>query len=161
MKIKGIPVGTTMPRADLEQSDPKKASYVRGRKSFFDEIISKVKSGLESLNVGTGNTISLKGYYFTDINFDTNEITLSKDRNPPEEVFYVDWPTGTKISIKNKEWYGYCATIKNVKRNVIAVDSLPFTSISTGSDEDDRSVVAPELPSMGEVEFAKYSSSFG
>lgn len=34
MKIRGNTVGTTTPRANLEQTDPKKADYVRGRDSF-------------------------------------------------------------------------------------------------------------------------------
>lgn len=31
MKIVGIPVGTTMPRPDWNQTDPKKADYIKNK----------------------------------------------------------------------------------------------------------------------------------
>ena len=31
MKIKGIPVGTPMPRSDWDQKDPRKADYIRNK----------------------------------------------------------------------------------------------------------------------------------
>lgn len=31
MKIKGIPVGTTMPRSDWKQNDPKRADYIKNK----------------------------------------------------------------------------------------------------------------------------------
>lgn len=46
MKIKGIPVGTTMPRADWNQNDPKKADFIKN-KPDLDELLSSLEESIE------------------------------------------------------------------------------------------------------------------
>ena len=43
MKIIGRPVGTTLPKPDLTQTDPTKGDYIKGRKEFENEILDKVE----------------------------------------------------------------------------------------------------------------------
>ncbi len=46
MKIRGNTVGTTMPRTDWDQTNPKKASYLKGR----DKIIELINKAQNSAN---------------------------------------------------------------------------------------------------------------
>lgn len=43
-KIRGNTVGTTMPRANLEQDDPTKADYVHGKEAFLEKVAGSGKS---------------------------------------------------------------------------------------------------------------------
>lgn len=46
-KIRGNTVGTTMPRANLEQNDPAKADYVFGKDAFLDAALARAKESGE------------------------------------------------------------------------------------------------------------------
>lgn len=66
MKIKGIPVGTTMPRSNLEQTDPKKADYVRGRDAFIEALeefytpVNRFNSAVKELEESISNVASIQ-----------------------------------------------------------------------------------------------------
>lgn len=45
MKIKGNTVGTTMPRTDFNQTNPKKADYLKGREDLLQLIQNAKASG--------------------------------------------------------------------------------------------------------------------
>lgn len=47
MKIFGTTVGTTMPRANLKQNDPKKADYVFGKEDYISDILKQAKKSGE------------------------------------------------------------------------------------------------------------------
>ena len=54
MKIKGNTVGTTMPRTNYEQTDPKKADYLRG-KNVLDQKIEEAKQAGTNAQAAAGN----------------------------------------------------------------------------------------------------------
>lgn len=166
MKIRGNTVGTTMPRSNLEQTDPKKADFVHGRDAFMQECVgaalAQASGGLESLNVGANNIISLKGYFFTAIDKTTNQLTISMKQDKTDtDGLEIAWEPGDVVSMKNGSWYGYCSTIKSIEGNVITVDTIPFDKISTGKDFDDRTIVVPDKPVSGQVDLCRYASSLG
>lgn len=166
MKIRGNTVGTTMPRSNLEQTDPKKADFVHGRDAFMQECVgaalAQASGGLESLNVGANNTISLKGYFFTAIDKTKNQLTISMKQDKTDtDGLEIAWEPGDVVSMKNGSWYGYCSTIKSIEGNVITVDTIPFDKISTGKDFDDRTIVVPDKPVSGQVDLCRYASSLG
>ena len=65
-KIRGNTVGTTMPRSDLNQTDPKKADYVKGREMIVKSVngISPDANGNVVVQGGTGSggNTDLTGY---------------------------------------------------------------------------------------------------
>ena len=155
-----------MPRSNLEQTDPKKADFVHGRDTFMQECVgaalAQASGGLESLNVGTNNTISLKGYFFTAIDKTKNQLTISMKQDKTDtDGLEIAWEPGDVVSMKNGSWYGYCSTIKSIEGNVITVDTIPFDKISTGKDFDDRTIVVPDKPVSGQVDLCRYASSLG
>ena len=82
MKIVGNTVGTPMPRTDFNQTDPKKADYLKGR-----EFLA-TKEDLESIRLPTGGTAGQvltkteKGYAWADITIPSNygKISYTQDK---------------------------------------------------------------------------------
>lgn len=179
MKIKGIPVGTTMPRADLEQNDPKKADYVRGREAFIKESVdaAMTKAGEEFIpigesNFGLNNTVTSKGYYIhaaTQNDDGTWSLTLSmKQGKEDTEGMKMMWLKNYELSMKcSSSWYHRFAKIVSIKGNVVTVDSWPvdskgnYIALGSFSDFDSRGIVATYYPDYGQVELCKYAVSFG
>lgn len=54
MIIKGNTVGTPMPRTDYEQTDPKRADYLKGKEKIDQKIANAQKAGDDALK--TANT---------------------------------------------------------------------------------------------------------
>ena len=54
MKIKGNTVGTTMPRTDWEQENPKKANYLKGREKII-ELINKAQTSANKAQSAADN----------------------------------------------------------------------------------------------------------
>ena len=102
---------------------------------------------------GTSSQAGYLGYYFWDINFDTNVITLSTNqkqiltsRKKPASTVLAGWNIGDTISIVNNSPYPMCSKITAIDTNngTITVDSLPFTSIDDPlvKAPNDRAVIA-------------------
>ena len=55
MKVKGIPVGTTMPRSDWNQTDPSKADYIRNKPSpvcYTEQSLTEEQKAQARANIG-------------------------------------------------------------------------------------------------------------
>ena len=64
MKIIGNTVGTTMPRTDFTQTDPKKADYLKGRdliatKEYVAELIPEVSDGVSVTHSWDGTVLNI------------------------------------------------------------------------------------------------------
>lgn len=64
MSIRGNTVGTTMPRTDFNQTDPKKADYLKGReniatKDYVKEILPEVKDGTSATHEWNGTVLTI------------------------------------------------------------------------------------------------------
>lgn len=113
----------------------------------------------------TANNIAgVTGYYFTNINFETNEITLSKtqSQNPTSE-FNIKYKVGDVISLTNNAKYYNCSTIIKVDKNIVTVDSLPFTSIyeTDNPSPDEWIFFVINKPTYGEVRLGLNATAFG
>ena len=140
-------------------------AYLEGRLADLDN----------KKDFGVGNTIGAKGYYFTQIDFETKEITLStSQKETTPESFIVPWLVGDELSLKNKSWYGYFGKITAIRDNIITVDTLPFDKIENlaGADGDDHCIFALYSSAdttgrtvyhvrPGGVEFAYFAQAFG
>ena len=110
---------------------------------------------------GTNNFTGLKGYYWSDINFNAKKIQISKSHTDTTEIT-CKYQVGDVISIVNKFRYENCSTITAVDINTVTVDSLPFSSIeSTTADYSDYVIYCPEKPDIGEVDLGKNVIAFG
>lgn len=86
-KIIGVTVGTTTPRANLNQTDPKKADYVRGREALAGKL--DANQGAENANkalfVGSDGKVIPKEIDAVSgkdgINFTTDETLTLSDEN--------------------------------------------------------------------------------
>lgn len=97
--------------------------------------------------IGVWNTSGVKGYYWTNITFNSNgtaTITLSTKQSSTSAVTPSDWAIGDTISIVNNSKYPACAKITAVGSGTITVDSLPFTEVDSPSlkTPDDNSIFA-------------------
>ena len=110
---------------------------------------------------GTGNTVGLKGYYWSSIDFTNKTITLSTVHTNGEPVT-CQYNAGDVISIVNGNKYESCSTITAVTDNVITVDNLPFTTFYAGGEDfEDYTIYCPEKPLVGAVDLGKNSTVFG
>lgn len=83
--------------------------------------------------IGVMNTSGVKGYYYTGINFDTKQITLSTNRSSTVwSNVSSDWAVGDTISFVNNSKFPACAKITaiNDNKSVITLDNLPFEAAS-------------------------------
>lgn len=80
--------------------------------------------------IGVMNTSGVKGYYYTNINFTSRQITLSTKRGSSSTWSGVtlDWAIGDTISFVNGSKYPACCKITAISSNTITVDTLPFAS---------------------------------
>lgn len=138
---------------------------INGEDYFTEEDIAKLKEfyiPVGEQNFGSNNEVGLKGYYFTAVDFAESKFTLSMKWDVTDtEGLELAWSVGDVISIKNDNWYGYCATITAIEGNVITVDAIPFEAIGANLDYDNHVVVVPEKPLSGQVELCRYAASFG
>ena len=110
---------------------------------------------------GTNNFTGLKGYYWSDIDFNAKKIQISKSHTDTTEIT-CKYQVGDVISIVNKFRYENCSTITAVDINTVTVDSLPFSSIeNTTADYSDYVIYCPEKPDIGEVDLGKNAIAFG
>ena len=110
---------------------------------------------------GTNNFTGLKGYYWSDIDFNAKKIQISKSHTDTTEIT-CKYQVGDVISIVNKFRYENCSTITAVDINTVTVDSLPFSSIeNTTADYSDYVIYCPEKPDIGEVDLGKNAIVFG
>ena len=80
-KIRGNTVGTTMPRANLEQGDPAKADYVAGREEFANRVVALARHAAHVTAYGAkGDSV-------------TNDTEAFQEALAKERVVYV--PGGT------------------------------------------------------------------
>lgn len=79
---------------------------------------------------GTGNIGGLKGYYWSAIDFTTKTITVSESHAGGASV-NCEYSVDDKISIVNGSKYDECSTITAINNNLVTVDKLPFSGVST------------------------------
>lgn len=90
-KIRGNTVGTTMPRANLEQEDPSKADYVLGKESFLKKAVEYV----------TPQMFGAKGDGVTD---DTAAFTAAQESDLPVHVPLGNYVVNNFDFSVSKEW---------------------------------------------------------
>jgi hypothetical protein len=74
MKIKGIPVGTSMPRPDWAQTDPRKANYIRNKPSFEakqNRLAWVTDEDVDAMFEGTYEGVDKETYIDDDLVVDT------------------------------------------------------------------------------------------
>lgn len=108
---------------------------------------------------GTGNTVGLKGYYWSSISFTDKTITLSTAHTGGEPVT-CQYVAGDVISIVNEKRYDECSEIEAVNGAVVKVKSFPFTEVSTeDADWSNFCIYCVAKPKVGEADLGK--ASFG
>lgn len=108
---------------------------------------------------GTGNTVGLKGYYWSSIDFTNKTITLSTAHTGGEPVT-CQYVAGDVISIVNEKRYDECSEIEAVNGAVVKVKSFPFTEVSTeDADWSNFCIYCVAKPKVGEADLGK--ASFG
>ena len=130
---------------------------------FSRGLDTKVISYL-GFGYGENNLVGLKGYYYSDIDFTNNTITLSTKQNEANaDDILVTWEVGDKVTIANDSHYDRCSTITAINGNVITVDSLPFTEVVNVSnlDWDDYSIFVVDKPEAGVVDLGRYATAIG
>jgi len=127
-----------------------------------------------AMAVGAGTMAGLKGWYYSKIDFTSNQITLSEvqPRLSFGNLVGGKWSLGTpdinvgdKISIVNDAKYSYCGEVKSISGGVITLkEALPFTSLSTSilvTNIDDWSIFLPDRPEAGIIDFGGGAFSEG
>ncbi len=117
-----------------------------------------------SMASGSGTIAGIKGYYYSAIDFSGNNpvITLTKKQGAaPTESFTVGYAVGDVISLVNGSKYPNCATITEINKNVITVDSLPFSSVTWDNGLDDNSFYVINKPSIGFCNLGSYAHAEG
>ena len=114
--------------------------------------------------IGYNCTAGVMGYYWYSIDFETNQIVLTKEQaTEPTESFEIPYSVGDKISIINGSKYEECSTITAIVHNVITVDTFPFTEVAAEHelDHDCYSIHVPAKPALGEITFGYYAHAEG
>lgn len=112
---------------------------------------------------GKGNFVGLKGYYYSNIDFEAKTITLSTKQTVADgNGIHVAWEVGDKVTIVNNSHYDRCSTITAINGNVITVDSFPFTEVVVIlPDWDDYVVFVPDKPEAGVVDLGRFAMAIG
>ena len=113
---------------------------------------------------GKDNFVGLRGYYYSDIDFENNTITLStKQSELDADGIQLTWAVGDKVTIVNNSHYDQCSTITAIDGNVITVDAFPFTEIDNPPDPnwEDYSIFVVKKPEAGVVDLGRYSTAIG
>lgn len=128
-----------------------------------------------SLAVGVQSYAGCRGFYWWDIDFTNNIITLSTNQKPiilgsrewtdKAKTQLSNWAIDDKITIINDGNYTLCSVITAIdaEAGTITVDSLPFTEIVSQIVplNDDYSVVNPSKPQYGVVELGFGARVYG
>lgn len=110
---------------------------------------------------GTSNTVGLKGYYWSSIDFTDKTITLSTAHTGGEPVT-CQYVAGDVISIVNEKRYDECSEIEAVNGAVVKVKSFPFTEVSTeDADWSNFCIYCVAKPKVGEADLGKASFGVG
>ncbi len=133
---------------------------------IFNDYKNNNAIGKGASAFGLESVAGVLGYYFTNIDFDTNIITLSKEQGvAPTESFEIGYKVGDVISIKNDREYVDCSTITNVNDNLctITVDNLPFTSMYVKEKPaiNDNAIYVALKPAEGGVPITEASFASG
>lgn len=126
----GIPIG----KGDAEHS-----AVLKGETTVLGVTYKNEALNEGCVSLGANSKAGLKGYYFTYIDFYTNQIWLHNKqftiktssggwtKNSVSDANRCGWAKGDVISFTCNGHYDNSATIVNVVDNVITVDELPFT----------------------------------
>lgn len=110
---------------------------------------------------GTGNTVGLKCYYWSSIDFTNKTITLSTAHTDGEPIA-CQYVAGDVISIVNEKRYDECSEIEAVNGAVVKVKSFPFTEVSTeDADWSNFCIYCVAKPKVGEADLGKASFGVG
>lgn len=160
----------------LSRKKPADYVYTETEVKRWEDLESKIERLNElSMRLGIGigsvvgndieNNISgVLGYYWGNIDFENNKITLVKEQGVmPTEAFEIGYEIGDVVSIVNNVKYTDSMIITDIDKNVITVDILPFTEINVPPNlaMDDYSLFVAAKPLAGEVPLGWYSSTFG
>lgn len=129
---------------------------------IFNDYENNQALGKYSHAEGSNTIAGLKGYYYSNIDFNERSgiITLTKEQGiEPSEPFTVDWAEGDIISLVSGSKYYDCATITAINNNIITVESLPIdlTEVTWGNDIDDNSIYVIAKPTSGECLLGNYA----
>jgi hypothetical protein len=119
--------------------------------------------------MGVNSHAGCLGYYFWDIDFDSNTITLSTNQKAiltsRKKPTNLSWAKDDVICIINNDRYVNCSKITAVDatNGTITVDNLPFIEIDDPDTKtpDDRSVYVAAKPASGEVKLGFFAYSRG
>ena len=88
--------------------------------------------------LGGGANAGLKGYYYSKVSLDNNQIALSKSQPTvitnssskltPDGSLNCGYSVGDIVSIQFGDTFPFCSTIQEINGNVLTLDSLPMTS---------------------------------
>jgi hypothetical protein len=121
--------------------DAEHSAVLKGEKTVAGVTYKNEALNEGCVSLGANSKAGLKGYYFTYIDFNTNQIWLHNQqftsrtlgslggwkKNSVSDANRCGWAKGDVISFTCNGHYDNSATIVNVVDNVITVDKLPFT----------------------------------
>lgn len=123
----------------------------------------QLEDGLSDNSVQQRGCIAgIKGFYWSAIDVENKIITLSAindDQGTDVEFSLTEfWAVGDIITIHSGKWWVNCSTIVAVSGTSIEVDSLPFETSTTSTDQ---AVFVVSKPNNGLVDFGQNAVSFG
>ena len=131
---------------DLQYASNGVGIKIAGGEIFNDYINNQAFS--EYTHAEGNNTLAgCYCWHYTTIDFSGENpvITLEIPADVSEDEFNSEYAIGDIISIVNKDDYVNCATVLNIDKNIITVDSLPFNKVST----EDYSIFVITKPNVG------------
>ena len=123
-----------------------------------NQVLSESATGL-----GKDNVVGLLGYYFSEVNFENNTVTLSTEQGKAVAPEDLTWTVGDVVSIVNGTKYEDCATITAINGNVLTLDNIPFDELVKESNPafDDWSIYLVKKPEKGVVDLGRGAVAIG
>ena len=125
----------------IDYGEAEHSAVLKGETTALGETYKNEALNEGCVSLGANSKAGLKGYYFTYIDFDTNQIWLHNKqftsralgslggwkKNSVSDSNRCGWSVDDIISFTCDGHYDNCATIRDVTDNVITVDKIPFT----------------------------------
>lgn len=170
MKIRGNTVGTTMPRANWNQSDPKKADYVIGK----DAVDAAIKAAQETANSG----VTAAGKAQTAANnaqtaADNAQATANYAQTTADNaqaaadaaernaiIYAASLHFVKQITIPKGVWTGTAPYTVTMQVNDILASDTPHYSVVYSSDAATRLLEKESFAMIDDLETGKNSVTF-
>lgn len=142
MKIRGSTVGTTMPRPDWNQTDPKKADYIRNKPGVTPE--------------------SHTGFVCAAGNYNTGEVLYERSENDPRSYIEFNFTTqGARIRVYTKDggkpssnyYYGNTTSVKTLTKRWEVNDE--FHTFVVEGNEDGYITVHSAYSDMSNIKISE------